>query len=105
MALDTDFQPESFRYAPLVPVTTFSNGDFFRYTRDAGEYYCFPVQLKELSPKWFQACFSFMEQQNMQVDRSFDLEYYPEGYLEQLRSGAVDFPAQTIGLLFRKLPT
>jgi hypothetical protein len=103
MALDTDFQPESFRYAPLVPVTAFSDGDFFRYTREAGEYYCFPVQLKELNPQWFQACFSFMEQQNIQVDRSYDLEYYPEGYLEQLRYGTIDFSVQTIKLLFRKL--
>jgi len=102
MALDHDFQPESFRYAPLVPVTEFSDGDFFRFTREAGEYYCFQVLLKELNPQWFQACFAYIEEHGYRVDRSFDLEYYPEHYTLQLQSDDFLLPEQTISMLFRK---
>jgi hypothetical protein len=102
MALDYDFQPESFRYAPLVPVTAFTDGDYFRFTREAGEYYCFQVLLNELNPQWFQACFAYIEQHGYRIDRSFDLEYYPEHYTVQLQSDGFHFPDQTISMLFRK---
>ena len=103
MALDSDFSEESFHYTPLVPVSMFEGTEYCQFTRQAGEYYCFEVQLKDLGPKWFQECSAFIEQNNLKIDRSFDLEYYPADYMDKLRSGDFCFPDQTICLIFRRI--
>jgi len=103
MALDSDFAEDSFHYTPLVPVTSFDGEAYFQFTRQSGEYYCFEVQLKDLGPKWFQECSVYIEQNNLKIDRSFDLEYYPTDYMDKLRSGGFSFPEQTISLIFRKV--
>jgi len=102
MALDSGFQEDSFLYTPLMPVTSFEGDAFFRFTREAGEYYCFEVSLRELGPQWFQACFAYMEQNNMQIDRSYDLEYYPADYCNTLQAEGFRLADQTICLLFKK---
>jgi hypothetical protein len=103
LALDSDFQEDAFHYTPLVPVTSFDDSDYFRFVRREGEYYCFEVQLKDLGPKWFQECSAYMEQHHLSVDRSFDLEYYPEDYMSKLKSENFSLPDQTICLIFRKV--
>ena len=103
LALDSDFAEDSFHYTPLVPVSSFEAEGYFRFTRQAGEYYCFEVQLRDLGPKWFQECFRYMEQNNIIIDHSFDLEYYPENYIAQLQSEQFGSPDQTICLIFRKV--
>lgn len=103
MALDSDFQEGSFHYTPLVPVASFAGNEFTQFTRQEGEYYCFEVQLKDLGPKWFQECSAYMEQNNLKIDRSFDLEYYPEDHMSKLQSGDFSFPDQTICLIFRRV--
>ena len=103
IALDSDFAEDSFHYAPLVPVSSFEGEEYFRFTLQAGDYYCFEVQLKDLGPKWFQECFRYMEQNNIVIDQSFDLEYYPEDYMAKIQSKQFSFPDQTICLIFRKI--
>lgn len=103
LALDSDFQTDSFRYTPLVPVAAFEGDQFTRYTLQKGDYYCFDVAPEALNPQWFQACFAYMEQQNFRVDRSFDLEYYAAGYAERLRTSGVSLEEPTLCILFRKL--
>ncbi len=103
LALDSDFAEDSFHYTPLVPVTSFVGDGYFRFTRAAGEYYCFPVSLKELGPAWFQTCFAYMEEHKLKIDHAFDLEYYPADYMEKLRSQDFSFQDQTTSLIFRKV--
>ncbi len=103
MALDSDFQTDSFSYTPLVPVTSFEEDGYFKFTRMEGEYYCFPVQVKELGPKWFQDCSEYIKQNCLKVDREFDLEYYAEDYFDTVRSKNSNLADQTIQLIFRKL--
>jgi len=103
LALDSDFAEDSFHYTPLVPVTSFEGDGYFRFTRAAGEYYCFPVSLKELGPAWFQTCFAYMEEHKLKIDHAFDLEYYPADYMEKLQSQDFSFQDQTISLIFRKI--
>lgn len=102
LALDSDFSEESFCYTPLVPVTAFEGEGYFRFTRAAGDYYCFEVTLKELGPQWFQACFAYMEQHDLKIDHAFDLEFYPLGYMEKLVNETFALTDQTICLIFRK---
>ena len=102
MALDSDFQADSFSYTPLVPVTSFEGEDYYRFTRTEGEYYCFEVELKELGPKWFQECNAYLEQNNLKIDRSFDLEYYAEDYLYKMKSENYDYQDQTTCIIFKK---
>ena len=103
MALDSDYQADSFNYTPLVPVTSFEGEEYYRFTRAEGEYYCFEVSLKELEPKWFQECYKYIEQNNLKIDRGFDLEYYAEDYLCKVKSEDSNREDQTICLIFRKL--
>ena len=103
MALDSDFQADSFCYTPLVPVTSFEGEEYYRFTRAEGEYYCFDVNLNELGPKWFQECGEYIEQNNLKIDREFDLEYYPENYMCKVNSEDSNLQDQTICLIFRKL--
>lgn len=103
MALDSDFQTDSFNYTPLVPVTSFEGEEYYRYTRAEGEYYCFEVYVKELGPKWFQECYEYIEQNNMKIDRVFDLEYYDEDYLCKVKLEDSYLQNQTICVIFRKL--
>ena len=102
LALDSDFQADGFSYTPLLPVTSFEGENYTRFTRQAGYYYCFEVDPKDLNPQWFQTCYAYMAQCNIQIDQSFDLEYYPAGYAEQLRSEAENMQAHTLCLIFRK---
>jgi len=103
LSMDSDFQTDSFRYTPLVPVTAFEGDGFTQYTRPEGEYYCFEVSLLELGPHWFQECYVYMERNRMHVDHTFDLEYYPEDYLTALMREGFRLQDQTISLLFRKV--
>ncbi len=103
MALDSDFQVDSFNYTPLVPVTSFEGEEYYRFTRAEGEYYCFEVNVKELGPKWFQECNQYIEQNNLKIDRRFDLEYYDEDYISKVKSEDSSLHDQTICLIFRKL--
>lgn len=103
MALDSDFQPDSFTYTPLVPVTSFEGEEYYRYTRAEGEYYCFEVHVKELGPKWFQECNEYIEQNNLKIDRLFDMEYYAEDYLSKVKSEDSNLQDQTICVIFRKV--
>ncbi len=102
MAMDSDYQADSFSYTPLVPVTSFEGEDFYRFTRVEGEYYCFEVRLEELGPQWFQKCFQYMEQNNLKIEGGFDLEYYPEGYMDSVKLEDTNRQNQTICLIFRK---
>ncbi|QHQ61490.1 hypothetical protein Ana3638_12475 [Anaerocolumna sedimenticola] len=103
MALDSDFQPDSFTYTPLVPVTSFEGEEYYRYTRIEGEYYCFEVHVKELGPKWFQECNEYIEQNNLKIDRLFDMEYYAEDYLSKVKSEDSNLQDQRICVIFRKV--
>ena len=103
MALDSDFQADSFHYTPLVPVTSFEGEKYYRFTRAEGEYYCFDVHVKELGPKWFEECNEYIQQNNLKIDRTFDLEYYAEDYLRKVKSEDSKLQDQTISLIFRKL--
>ena len=103
LSMDSDFQTDSFRYTPLVPVTAFEGDVFTRYLRPEGEYYCFEVSLTDLGPQWFQECYVYMERNRMHIDHTFDLEYYPEDYLTALTSEGFRLQDQTISLLFRKV--
>ena len=103
MAIDSDFQADSFTYTPLVPVTSFEGEGYYRFTRTEGEYYCFEVNIKELGPKWFQKCNEYIEQNNLKIDRTFDMEYYPEDYLCKVKSEDINHQDQMISLIFRKL--
>ncbi len=103
MALDSDCQAESFCYTPMVPVTAFEGEDFFRFIRREGDYYCFEVNTKELGPAWFQACNAYIGEHGLKIDRTFDMEYYPEGYMERLDSKDPSPQDQTICVIFRKL--
>jgi len=102
IALDSDFQEDCFHYTPLVPVTAFDGDVYARFTRTAGEYYCFEVELKDLGPQWFQECSTYIEKNNIRIDQSFDLEYYPEDYLAKLKFEGASHQIQTICLIFRK---
>lgn len=102
LALDSEFQEDGFCYTPLVPVTEFEGNTFARFTRQAGEYYCFEVDPVDLNPRWFQECYAYMQQHNIQVDQSFDLEYYPEGYVEQMKTHPEQMQNQSLCLIFRK---
>lgn len=102
LALDSEFQADGFCYTPLVPVTAFEGDTFARFTRQAGDYYCFEVDAQDLNPQWFQACYAYMRQQNIQIDQSFDLEYYPEGYQERLKVEDESLSEHTLCLIFRK---
>lgn len=103
LALDSDFAEDSFHYTPLVPVSSFEAEGYFHFTRQAGEYYCFEVQMKDLGPKWFQECSLYIEQNYLKIDRTFDIEYYPADYMAKIQSKQFSFPDQTICLIFRKL--
>lgn len=102
LALDSDFSEQGFYYTPLVPVTSFEADGYYHFIRAAGEYYCFAVSLKELGPKWFQACFAYMEQNGLKIDHSFDLEYYPQDYIPKLLSGRFPSEDQAIEIIFRR---
>ena len=56
-----------FAYTPLLPVTTFEGENYTRFTRQAGYYYCFEVDPKDLNPQWFQTCYAYMAQCNIQI--------------------------------------
>lgn len=103
MALDSDFQSDSFNYTPLVPVNSFEGEEYYRYTRAEGEYYCFDVHVKVLGPQWFQECYEYIEQNKLKIDRTFDLEYYAEDYQCKVKSEDPSLKDQTISLIFRKL--
>ena len=103
VSMDSNFQTDSFRYTPLVPVTAFEGDAFTRYTRPEGDYYCFEVSLLELGPQWFQECYVYMERNRLHIDHTFDLEYYPKDYLTALTSDGFRLQDQTISLLFRKV--
>ena len=103
MALDSDFQADSFSYTPLMPVTSFEGEEYYRFTRAGGEYYCFEVPVKELGPKWFQQCNEYIEQNNLKIDRTFDMEYYDEDYLYKVKSEDSNLDDQTTCIVFRKL--
>lgn len=103
MALDSDFQADSFSYTPLVPVTSFEGEEYYRYTRVEGEYYSFEVNVKELGPKWFQECNQYIEQNNLKIERVFDIEYYPVDYMFQVKSEDASLQDRTICLIFRKV--
>lgn len=102
MALDSDFQADSFCYTPLMPVTAFEGEEYFRFTRAEGEYYCFEVSAKELGPKWFQECNEYIEQNHLKIDRAFDIEYYAEDYIRKVKSDDPSLQDLTICLIFRK---
>lgn len=102
LALDSDFQADGFSYTPLLPVTAFEGEAHTRFTQQAGEYYCFEVDPKDLNPQWFQTCYAYMVQNDIQIDQSFDLEYYPAGYAERLQSEGEDMQLHPICLIFRK---
>ena len=61
MAIDSDFQEDSFCYTPLIPVTSFEEESYFRFIRKEGQYYSFSVQIKELGPKWFKDCSRYIK--------------------------------------------
>ncbi len=103
IAMDSEFLPDSFQYTPFVPVTSFEGEEYDRFTRAEGEYYCFRVPLKELGPKWFQECNKYIEQNNLKIDRKFDLEYYDEDYLSFIKSEDFNIYEQTTCIIFRKL--
>ena len=103
MALDSDFQTDSFSYTPLVPVTSFSEDGYFRFTRTEGEYYCFEVKVKELGPQWFKDCFKYIKQNNLKIDRVFDLEYYTEDYTHNVTLNNFNLQNQTIHLIYKNL--
>lgn len=103
MALDSDFQEDSFTYTPLVPVTTFEGDEYYRFTREEGEYYCFEVLVKELGPNWFHECNEYIEKNNLKIDRRFDIEYYYKDYLSKVNSEDVYLQDQTINLIYKKL--
>ena len=103
MALDSDFQTDSFGYTPLMPVTKFEGEEYYRFTRAEGEYYCFDVHVKELGPKWFQECFKYIELNSLKIDRGFDVEYYPEDYLSKMKRDDPSLDNQTICLIYKKL--
>ncbi|MBN2434985.1 MAG: hypothetical protein JXK07_06925 [Spirochaetes bacterium] len=102
MAMDSDFTEESFSYTPLVAVSEFDGDDFIRYTREEGEYYCFDVKIKDLGPKWFDTCIKFIEQNGFQIDREYDLEYYPEDYLSRIGDNDFLYSEETIQIIFKK---
>lgn len=105
MAMDSDFQSDSFCYTPLVPVMSFEGDGFFRFTRLEGEYYSFNVQIKDLGPKWFNECAKYIKHNNLKIDRMFDLEYYAKDYMHNIKSRNFNFQNETIQLIFRKLNT
>ncbi|HRX16477.1 MAG TPA: effector binding domain-containing protein [Spirochaetota bacterium] len=102
MAIDSDFTKESFSYTPLVAVSEFEGDGFTRYTREEGEYYCFDVNIKDLGPKWFDTCIKFIEQNGFQIDREYDLEYYPEDYLSRIGNNDFLYSEETIQIIFKK---
>ncbi len=103
MALDSDFQEDSFTYTPLVPVTSFEGEEYYRFTREEGEYYCFEVLVKELGPNWFHECNEYIEKNNLKIDRGFDIEYYYQDYLSKVNSEDVYLQNQKIWLIYKKL--
>lgn len=103
MALDSDFQPDSFNYTPLVPVTSFEGEEYYRFTRTEGEYYFFEVNVCELGPKWFEECDKYIRQNNLKMDRQFDMEYYAEDYISKAKSKDPCLKNQTIYIIFKKI--
>ena len=103
MAMDSDFQPESFTYTPLVPVTSYEGNKYYRFTRTEGEYYFFEVNVKELGPKWFEECDKFIKKNNLKMDRQYDIEYYAEDYISKAKLKDPSLQNHTINIIFKKL--
>lgn len=102
MAMDSEFTKDHFCYTPLVPVTAFGQEGFFEFTREEGDYYHFNVKISELGPMWFQACAKYIKENDLKIDRRFDLEFYEVDYIQRACQENFNIKEETIELIFRK---
>lgn len=104
MALDTNFTKDTFDYIPLIPVKSYENyDDFFKFTREKGEYYAFKVIQKDCNPAWFKRVFEYIKENDLKIEhKGYDIEYYDKDYLVRGAKHNIDFKEEIYLILFKK---